>query len=95
MSDLSLDNDIGTAVLASGDKFIGDIAARDKLAGLFGADLCDMETAAVARVARKHQIPTTVIKTVSDSADSAEYETHKDASINRLQTVVEKVIGRD
>jgi adenosylhomocysteine nucleosidase len=54
------------AVLASGDAFICDAVARDRLAAR--ADLVDMEGYAVARVAREFGLEVTLVKEVSDGA---------------------------
>lgn len=56
-----------TARLATGDSFISDSVARDRLATR--VDLVDMEGYAVARVARAHGLPVTLLKQVSDHAD--------------------------
>lgn len=53
-------------VLASGDAFISDPAARERLA--LQADLVDMEGYAVARVAREFGLDATLVKEVSDMA---------------------------
>jgi adenosylhomocysteine nucleosidase len=56
-------------VLATGDTFISDPAARERLSAV--ADLVDMEGYAIARAAQVAQVPVTIVKQVSDSADSA------------------------
>ncbi|MFE2110219.1 nucleosidase [Kitasatospora sp. NPDC059463] len=53
-------------VLATGDLFVSDAAARDRLAG--HADLVDMEGYAVATVAHRAGLPVRLVKHVSDEA---------------------------
>ncbi len=64
---LSLDPSLRTAVCASGDKFIADADKKRELSGRFGADICDMESAAVILVCDRNAVPSLIIKTVSDS----------------------------
>ncbi len=53
-------------VLATGDSFVSDKAAREQLA--VHADLVDMEGYALAAVARKLDVPIRLVKHVSDEA---------------------------
>jgi adenosylhomocysteine nucleosidase len=55
--------------LATGDAFISDPWARERLSQQ--ADLVDMEGYAIARAAQVAQVPVTIVKQVSDSADSS------------------------
>ena len=54
-------------VLATGDTFVADPVHRETLAAR--ADLVDMEGCAIAHVAAAFEIPATLVKVVSDSAD--------------------------
>ena len=54
-------------VLATGDTFVADPVHREALAAR--ADLVDMEGCAIAHVAAAFEIPVTLVKVVSDSAD--------------------------
>ncbi|MFJ6774265.1 nucleosidase [Kitasatospora sp. NPDC091257] len=59
-------------VLATGDLFVSDVDARDRLAE--HADLVDMEGYAVATVAHRAGLPVRLVKHVSDEAgDGAEH----------------------
>ena len=64
--------DLPTAVCASGDKFVADPEKKRALHTAFGADICDMESAAVALICHVNQIPCLMIKTVSDGINSAD-----------------------
>lgn len=55
--------------LATGDRFISDPDVRARLA--VSAHLVDMEGYAVARAALSAQVPVTIVKQVSDSADAS------------------------
>ena len=61
---------------ASADKFIGDPERKKKLRELYGADICEMESAAVALTADRCGVPFLLIKTVSDgiTGGAEEYE---------------------
>ena len=58
--------------LASGDVFVTDPAVRDRLASV--AHLVDMEGYAVAWACRTYDVPLTLVKHVSDSADESAME---------------------
>ena len=58
-----------TATVATGDKFIADAADKARIKELFGADVCEMEGAAIAHVAFVNDTPVAVIRAISDSAD--------------------------
>lgn len=61
------------AVLATGDSFIPDTAARDRLAA--HASLVDMEGYAVAAAATAAGVPVLIIKHVTDDADEGAAQT--------------------
>ncbi len=52
---------------ASADKFVGDAEQKLYLHKQFGADICDMESAAVLFCCKFNKIPCLIIKCVSDS----------------------------
>ncbi|MBQ1377004.1 MAG: 5'-methylthioadenosine/S-adenosylhomocysteine nucleosidase [Lachnospiraceae bacterium] len=52
---------------ASGDKFVAGEANKSRLHELYGADICEMEAAAVALVSYRNHIPCLMIKCVSDA----------------------------
>ena len=59
-----------TGDIASGDKFFADSNDTNQLAADLPATLCvEMEGAAVAQVCYEYNIPFTVIRTISDTAD--------------------------
>lgn len=51
---------------ASGDKFVDGEAAKTALHKQFGADICEMEAAAVVLTCNRNGIPCLMVKTVSD-----------------------------
>ena len=56
-----------TCGLATGDTFVSDSLTRAALAGK--ASLCDMEGYAIAAVCQHFEVPVTLLKQVSDSAN--------------------------
>ena len=56
--------------IATGDWFVADPAIRDAIGARSGADLVEMEGAAIAYVARAHSIPWLVVRSVSDAGDN-------------------------
>lgn len=59
---------------ASADKFVGSPANKRELHRLYGAQICDMETAGIALTAMRAGVPCLVIKTVSDSVEGGAEE---------------------
>ena len=57
--------------IATGDQFIASAERRHEVTAATGADAVDMEGAAVALVAHLNQIPSLVIRTISDQADGS------------------------
>lgn len=55
--------------VASGDKFIADAQAKKQLVQSFGAQICEMESAAIALTAYRNGKQCLFLKIVSDNAD--------------------------
>ncbi len=51
---------------ASADKFVGNQEDKEQLHQLYGADICEMESAAVLLTCRRNEVPCLMIKAVSD-----------------------------
>ena len=64
---LSVDPTLRPVTCASGDKFIDGEEKKTELSERFGADICDMESAAVVLICDQNGVPDLLIKTVSDS----------------------------
>lgn len=78
------------ARLATGDSFIRDSATRDRLAE--HADLVDMEGVAFVEVARHFDLPITLLKQVSDSADENAATTWFEV-VDRSARELSRVVG--
>lgn len=55
--------------VASGDRFVGDLATKHTIADTFDAACCEMEGAPIAHVACRNGIPFVIVRTISDAAD--------------------------
>lgn len=53
--------------IASADKFVASPAEKEAIATEFSADICDMESAGIAVICEKNQVPFFMVKAVSDS----------------------------
>ncbi|MEV7179990.1 nucleosidase [Kitasatospora sp. NPDC093679] len=73
---ITLNEGVGPT-LATGDLFVSDGAARDRLAER--ADLVDMEGYAIATVARRAEVPVRLVKYVSDEADDGAAHTWRES----------------
>lgn len=64
------------AVLVSGDMFVSDCNKKQFLVENFGANACDMESAAIASVCNKADVPFISFRSISDDADDSAVETY-------------------
>ncbi len=62
---------VSSGRITTGDWFVNDAATRDAIATRTGADLVEMEGAAIAYVAQQFGTPWIVIRSVSDAGDGA------------------------
>lgn len=63
---------IKTVICASADKFVADEKIKDYLNKTYGASVCDMESAGVLLTCNNNDIPTFIIKSISDGKGGAE-----------------------
>lgn len=64
---LEVEPSLKKVACASGDKFVADPEKKKALHEQFGADICEMEAAAIIMTCHRNQIPCLLLKTVSDS----------------------------
>ena len=62
---------VSSGRITTGDWFVNDATTRDAIATRTGADLVEMEGAAVAYVAQQFRTPWIVIRSVSDAGDGS------------------------
>ena len=60
--------------IASGDRFVADVATKTRIVESFGAIACEMEGAAVGQVCYVCGVPFVVIRAISDDADGGACE---------------------
>ena len=75
----SKNKNLKTGTIATGDIFVADKNTKNAIKKEFGANLVDMESAAIAQVAQKNNIPVIVLRTVSDEIQDTtkEYKQNK------------------
>ncbi|MBR2338525.1 MAG: 5'-methylthioadenosine/S-adenosylhomocysteine nucleosidase [Clostridia bacterium] len=64
---LEIEPSLKAVTCASGDKFVDTAERKAELHKTFGADICEMEAAAIVLTCNRNGIPCLMIKTVSDS----------------------------
>ncbi len=64
---MSVDDELRLVACASGDKFVGSKGEKESIRKSFGADICEMEAAAIVLTCDKAGVPCLLVKTVSDS----------------------------
>lgn len=58
--------ELKSVTCASADKFVGNREDKERLHRLYGAEICEMESAAVLLTCRRNEVPCLMIKAVSD-----------------------------
>ena len=81
-------------VCASADKFVEGREAKSSLHERFGADICEMEAAAVVLTCNRALVPCLVIKTVSDgiTGGAEQFSKEVDRSAELCLAVADAVI---
>lgn len=80
--------------VASGDQFICEKEAKDRIISLTGAVCTEMEGAAIAHTAYRNGVPFVVLRAISDKADNSaemDYPTFEDLAAHRCAMVTEKL----
>ena len=79
---------------ASGDKFIADPEKKRALHEQFGADICEMEAAAIVLTCNRNQVPCLLLKTVSDSihGGAEEFNRALDETAGICLKITERII---
>ncbi len=91
---IALAPELKAVTCASGDKFVEGRERKSALREQFGADICEMEAAAVVLTCDRSGVPCLLIKTVADAlADGAEdFGTAVRHSAERCLDVADKII---
>ena len=91
---IEIEPSLKKVIVASGDKFIGDPEKKSKLHNQFNADICEMESAAIALTCNRNKVPFLMIKCVADGcgADPQEYYTNFNKSASLCFDITDKII---
>lgn len=92
----TIENNIYTGRIVSGDQFLCDIEKKSKIWSHFKAYCVDMESAAIGQTCYLNKIPFSIIRSISDNSDeNNEYENFfKDSAIkasNILKNMIELI----
>ena len=82
--------------IASGDRFVREIAERQRIAATFDAMCCEMEGAAIAQVCQANDVPCIILRAISDTADGAnavDYPTFEAAAARQCAAITCRLIG--
>jgi len=84
-------------MIATGDCFVSSAKNKGSIKEYFGANAVDMESAAIAQVAQKNNIPVVIIKNISDTKndDAEEYAKKEDFYGKELAKTVSKMLESD
>lgn len=81
--------------IASGDQFVSDAMAKERIVRQFGALCCEMEGASVAQVAWLNGIPFVVVRAISDKADGSaemDYPSFMKQAAHHSSSIVERLM---
>ena len=82
-------------IIVSGDQFISSKEKIEDLLETFDAAACEMEGAAIAQAADLNHIPFSVIRAISDNANtgaSMDYEKFKDLAVENTVSILTYVL---
>ena len=85
--------DVKPAVVASGERFIEAPEEKTALASL-GCDICDMEIAAIARVAERNGVRAFSVKCISDTfdGDGSDFQKNVKAGAEKAFALLSEII---
>ena len=78
--------------ICTGDQFISDKSQIDSITKNFGGDCCDMESGAVAQVCYLNNISFAIIRAISDSSDSEDYNEFKEVTARLSASIVKSML---
>jgi len=87
---------IKIGIVATGDIFCTDIAMKDKIRANFNADVVDMECGAIAQVAYLNNIPSIVVRSVSDTPNgenAATFDENLKLASKRCANILEEFLN--
>lgn len=83
-------------VCASADKIVGGGEPKRRLREQFGADICEMEAAAILITCNRNNVPCTLIKAVSDGVDGdvEAFNNHASAAAKNCVELIAELIQK-
>ena len=84
-------------MIATGDSFVSEIQKKEAIKKYFKANAVDMESAAIAQVAQKNNVPVVIIKNISDTKnDNAEkYAKNEEFYGKELAKIIVQMLSSD
>ncbi|MCI8468043.1 MAG: 5'-methylthioadenosine/adenosylhomocysteine nucleosidase [Eggerthellaceae bacterium] len=83
--------------VASGDRFVRDVADKERIAAVFGARCCEMEGAAIAQVCAANDVPCAILRAISDKADGSDavdYPVFEEAAARHCAAITRRLLAR-
>ena len=86
--------ELKTVTCASADKFVGNREDKERLHRAYGADICEMESAAVLLTCRRNEVPCLLLKAVADglAGGGKEYYEALEESASLCLAVTDRII---
>ena len=89
---IEIEPSLKPVICASADKFVGTTEGKKNLNSLYGAEICEMESAGIALTCNRCRVPFLSIKTVSDSIDGGADEFY--AAVNSSSEICLEITER-
>ena len=88
------DKKYAKGTIATGDIFITDLNLKKNINKEFGADIIDMESAAIAQTSKRNNTSVIIMRIISDGLNDAtnEYKQNKESLANKLALLVVAVL---
>lgn len=84
---------IKPCVCVTGDMFVSSKEKKDFIIDKFDGGCCDMESAAVASVCYKMEVPFVALRILSDDADEEAAETYRESNNLKKDTLINMIIS--
>ncbi len=89
---LKIDANLKSVVCASGDIFVAKKEDKERLIKDFGADICEMECAAILITCLKNKKDCLIIKSISDDCDEMDFNTYCELAAQKYVEIVDKFV---
>ena len=82
-----------SGIIATGDKFVSDVADKKRISDVFNASACEMEGGSINQVCFVNKVPCGILRTISDGEGAeTDYVTFSAKAANNAARIAERFI---